>query len=191
MVKSAVLGYPRIGVGRAMKKVRNIHRQVMIRGKEGGLMIDHSGDRVLLGWQLHLATIRGGCQGGSQGTLGDNEDCGCGYHSKVWLGFINHSDRTDRSFFSSGDFTLYDHLLDHSFQFGVIPERYTAQGLSPVDTYFGMSIGWVAELGSSRQPWGVVGRTGPRVSMLWLVRWVNCQYIRHLDLSFSAEILQL
>jgi 5-methyltetrahydropteroyltriglutamate--homocysteine methyltransferase len=38
----------------------------------------------------------------------------------------------------SGEFTLYDHLLDHSFNFGVIPQRYVEQKLSPQDTYFGM-----------------------------------------------------
>jgi 5-methyltetrahydropteroyltriglutamate--homocysteine methyltransferase len=41
----------------------------------------------------------------------------------------------------SGDFTLYDHLLDHSYNFGVIPERYTSQKLSPLDTYFAMGRG--------------------------------------------------
>lgn len=41
----------------------------------------------------------------------------------------------------SGDFTLYDHLLDHSFNFGVIPERYVSQGMSPQDTYFAMGRG--------------------------------------------------
>lgn len=40
----------------------------------------------------------------------------------------------------SGDFTLYDHLLDHSFNFGVVPQRYVEQKLSPLDTYFGMLL---------------------------------------------------
>lgn len=39
------------------------------------------------------------------------------------------------------EFTLYDHLLDHSFNFNVIPERFTKQGLSPLDTFFAMGRG--------------------------------------------------
>ena len=42
----------------------------------------------------------------------------------------------------SGDFTLYDQLLDHSYNFGVIPEKYSSQGLSPIDTYFGELLGY-------------------------------------------------
>lgn len=41
----------------------------------------------------------------------------------------------------SGEFTLYDHLLDHSFNFGVVPQRYVEQKLSPLDTYFAMGRG--------------------------------------------------
>lgn len=41
----------------------------------------------------------------------------------------------------SGDFTLYDQLLDHSFNFGVIPERYASQQLNELDTYFAMGRG--------------------------------------------------
>jgi len=41
----------------------------------------------------------------------------------------------------SGEFTLYDHLLDHSYNFGVIPERYASQNLSGLDTYFAMGRG--------------------------------------------------
>ena len=42
---------------------------------------------------------------------------------------------------SSGDFTLYDHVLDHSAAFNVIPPRYTGLGLSPLDIYFAMGRG--------------------------------------------------
>lgn len=41
----------------------------------------------------------------------------------------------------SGEFTLYDSLLDHSFNFNVVPERFVKQGLSPLDTYFAMGRG--------------------------------------------------
>ncbi|CDO71280.1 hypothetical protein BN946_scf184908.g37 [Trametes cinnabarina] len=41
----------------------------------------------------------------------------------------------------SGDFTLYDHVLDHSAAFNVIPKRYLGKGLSPLDVYFAMGRG--------------------------------------------------
>ena len=43
--------------------------------------------------------------------------------------------------FFSGDFTLYDHVLDHSAAFNVIPKRYEGKGLSALDTYFAMGRG--------------------------------------------------
>lgn len=42
---------------------------------------------------------------------------------------------------SSGEFSLYDHVLDHSAAFNVIPKRYTGLGLSPLDVYFAMGRG--------------------------------------------------
>ncbi|KAL1412053.1 methionine-synthesizing 5-methyltetrahydropteroyltriglutamate--homocysteine methyltransferase [Vanrija albida] len=44
-------------------------------------------------------------------------------------------------FIPSGEFTAYDSLLDHSFNFGVIPQRFVDQKLSDVDTYFAMGRG--------------------------------------------------
>ena len=41
----------------------------------------------------------------------------------------------------SGEFSLYDHVLDHSAAFNVIPKRYVNQGLSPLDVYFAMGRG--------------------------------------------------
>lgn len=41
----------------------------------------------------------------------------------------------------SGEFSLYDHVLDHSAQFNVIPSRYAGQGLSDLDVYFAMARG--------------------------------------------------
>ncbi|KAI5124946.1 hypothetical protein M0805_007373 [Coniferiporia weirii] len=48
-------------------------------------------------------------------------------------------------FISSGDFTLYDHVLDHSAAFNVIPSRYTGFNLSPLDVYFAMGRGRQAD----------------------------------------------
>lgn len=45
----------------------------------------------------------------------------------------------------SGDFTLYDHVLDHSAAFNVIPARYTGYNLSPLDVYFAMGRGRQAD----------------------------------------------
>jgi hypothetical protein len=45
----------------------------------------------------------------------------------------------------SGEFSLYDHVLDHSAAFNVIPPRYQGQGLSPLDIYFAMGRGRQAD----------------------------------------------
>lgn len=47
--------------------------------------------------------------------------------------------------FISGDFSLYDHVLDHSAAFNVIPKRYTGLGLSDLDVYFAMGRGRQAD----------------------------------------------
>lgn len=41
----------------------------------------------------------------------------------------------------TGTFSLYDHVLDTSDTFGIIPEAYAKSGLSPLDTYFAMARG--------------------------------------------------
>lgn len=45
----------------------------------------------------------------------------------------------------SGEFSLYDHVLDHSAAFNVIPKRYVGLGLSPLDVYFAMGRGRQAD----------------------------------------------
>ena len=45
----------------------------------------------------------------------------------------------------SGEFSLYDHVLDHSTAFNVIPKRYLGLGLSPLDVYFAMGRGRQSE----------------------------------------------
>ncbi len=54
----------------------------------------------------------------------------------VRLNFFSHD---------SGEFSLYDHVLDHSAAFNVIPKRYTGHGLSPLDVYFAMGRGRQAD----------------------------------------------
>ena len=46
---------------------------------------------------------------------------------------------------SSGEFSLYDHVLDHSAAFNVVPKRYVGHGLSPLDVYFAMGRGRQAD----------------------------------------------
>ncbi|WFD37070.1 5-methyltetrahydropteroyltriglutamate--homocysteine S-methyltransferase [Malassezia japonica] len=41
----------------------------------------------------------------------------------------------------TGTFSLYDHVLDASNTFGIIPDAYKNSGLSPLDTYFAMARG--------------------------------------------------
>lgn len=41
----------------------------------------------------------------------------------------------------SGDFTLYDHVLDHCTLFNVIPSKYAEAKLSPLDLEFAMGRG--------------------------------------------------
>ncbi|KAK0468222.1 cobalamin-independent synthase [Desarmillaria tabescens] len=48
-------------------------------------------------------------------------------------------------FVPSGEFSLYDHVLDHSAAFNVIPKRYIGHGLSPLDVYFAMGRGRQAD----------------------------------------------
>ncbi|KAG9018844.1 methionine-synthesizing 5- methyltetrahydropteroyltriglutamate--homocysteine methyltransferase [Tulasnella sp. 427] len=45
----------------------------------------------------------------------------------------------------TGEFSLYDHVLDHSAAFNVIPSRYQNLGLSPLDVFFAMGRGRQAD----------------------------------------------
>ncbi|KAG9317417.1 cobalamin-independent synthase [Chiua virens] len=45
----------------------------------------------------------------------------------------------------SGEFTLYDHVLNHSTAFNVIPKRYLGLGLSDLDVFFAMGRGRQAD----------------------------------------------
>ncbi|KAG1755595.1 cobalamin-independent synthase [Suillus lakei] len=44
-------------------------------------------------------------------------------------------------FIPSGEFSLYDHVLDHSAAFNAIPKRYQGLGLSALDVFFAMGRG--------------------------------------------------
>lgn len=65
-------------------------------------------------------------------------------------------------FIPSNDFSFYDGVLDTSFMLGIIPERYLALNLSPLDTYFAMSRGYQGESGD--------------VKALAMKKWFNTNY---------------
>ena len=66
------------------------------------------------------------------------------------------------SFFSSGDFSFYDGMLDTAVLLGVVPSRYSALGLNALDTYFAMARGYQGDAGD--------------VSALAMKKWFNTNY---------------
>ncbi len=63
---------------------------------------------------------------------------------------------------SSNDFSLYDTTLDTAVLFGLVPERYRALGLSPLDTYFALARGYQGPAGD--------------VHALPMKKWFNTNY---------------
>lgn len=62
----------------------------------------------------------------------------------------------------SGDFSFYDHLLDAAVLFQIVPKRYAALDLPPLDTYFAMARGYQGEKGN--------------VKALAMKKWFNTNY---------------
>lgn len=62
----------------------------------------------------------------------------------------------------SNDFSFYDHILDHSQLFNVIPERYSKYNLAPIDTVFAMGRG--------------LQRDNVDVPALEMVKWFDSNY---------------
>ncbi len=65
-------------------------------------------------------------------------------------------------FIPSNDFSFYDNLLDTAVLFNVVPKRYQALNLSPLDTYFAMARGYQGEEGD--------------VKALPMKKWFNTNY---------------
>ncbi|EGC03987.1 putative 5-methyltetrahydropteroyltriglutamate--homocysteine S-methyltransferase [Ruminococcus albus 8] len=65
-------------------------------------------------------------------------------------------------FIPSNDFSYYDGLLDTAFLLNAVPERYTARGLSHLDTYFAAARGYQGEKGD--------------VKALAMKKWYNTNY---------------
>ena len=65
-------------------------------------------------------------------------------------------------FIPSNDFSYYDGMLDTAFLLNAVPERYTALGLSALDTYFAAARGYQGEKGD--------------VKALAMKKWYNTNY---------------
>jgi 5-methyltetrahydropteroyltriglutamate--homocysteine methyltransferase len=104
MVKSSVLGFPRIGANREVKKAVEAYWAGKITLEE-----------------LDVAT------------------------KEVRKSSLESLKAKGVDYIPSGDFTLYDHVLDHSLAFNVVPKRYQGHNLHPVDIYFAMGRGRQAE----------------------------------------------
>ncbi|KAF8639707.1 hypothetical protein AX17_000969 [Amanita inopinata Kibby_2008] len=104
MVLSSVLGFPRIGANREVKKAVEAYWAGKISADE-----------------LTKAAAE--------------------VKKESWTNVKAHG----VDFVPSGEFSLYDHVLDHSAAFNVIPKRYVGLGLSPLDVYFAMGRGRQAD----------------------------------------------
>ncbi|KAG6831142.1 hypothetical protein H0H92_012567 [Tricholoma furcatifolium] len=104
MVLSSVLGFPRIGANREVKKAVEAYWAGKISADE---LTKVASQVKLASWEAVKA----------QGV----------------------------DVIPSGEFSLYDHVLDHSAAFNVIPKRYVGLGLSPLDVYFAMGRGRQSE----------------------------------------------
>ncbi|KIL00624.1 hypothetical protein PAXRUDRAFT_821522 [Paxillus rubicundulus Ve08.2h10] len=104
MVSSSVLGFPRIGANREVKKAVEAY------------------------WAGKLSA----------------EDLGKAAADVRKTNWTNLKER-NVDLISSGEFSLYDHVLDHSSAFNVIPKRYVGLGLSALDVFFAMGRGRQAD----------------------------------------------
>ncbi|WP_127529916.1 5-methyltetrahydropteroyltriglutamate--homocysteine S-methyltransferase [Paenibacillus kobensis] len=80
-------------------------------------------------------------------------------------------------FIPSNDFSFYDHLLDTACLFNIVPQRYQALGLSPLETYFAMARGYQGEHGD--------------VKALAMKKWYNTNYhymVPEIDDSTSIRL---
>ncbi|EPY50973.1 homocysteine methyltransferase [Schizosaccharomyces cryophilus OY26] len=127
MVQSAVLGFPRIGKNRELKKATEAYWSGKISADElqtaaKSLRLEH--------WKLQKA----------QGV----------------------------DIVPSNDFSFYDQIMDHSFTFNAIPERYLKYDLTPLDTYFAM--------GRGMQRPAVDGKPAVDVPSQEMVKWFDSNY---------------
>lgn len=121
MVQSAVLGFPRMGVLRDLKKATEAYWGGKTTQEE---LLAEAKRLRLAHWKIQ-------------------KDAGV-------------------DIIPSNDFALYDQVLSHIQDFGAVPERYTKDGLNPIDQYFAM--------GRGHQKGGV------DVPSLEMVKWFDSNY---------------
>lgn len=80
-------------------------------------------------------------------------------------------------FIPSNDFSFYDTLLDTAVLLNIIPQRYTALGLSPLDTYFAMARGYQGPAGD--------------VKALAMKKWFNTNYHYMVPEIDDATVIRL
>ncbi|GAA5833024.1 hypothetical protein JCM3766R1_000402 [Sporobolomyces carnicolor] len=100
MTRSAVLGFPRIGAKREVKKATEAYWAGKISAEE---LQKVAKEQRIARWQLI-------------------KDAGV-------------------DVVPSGDFTLYDHVLDFNYTFNIIPSRFAKANVSDLDRYFAMGRG--------------------------------------------------
>ena len=75
---------------------------------------------------------------------------------------LNLQKTSGLDFIPSNDFSFYDGVLDTAFLLNAVPERYTALGLSELDTYFAAARGYQGKKGD--------------VKALAMKKWYNTNY---------------
>lgn len=121
MVTSSVLGFPRIGAKRELKKATEGYWNGKVTAEE---LLQTGKDLRAHNWKLQKEA---------------------GVDS-----------------IASNDFSFYDQILDASYLFNVIPQRYRDSKLSPLDEYFAMGRG--------------LQREGVDVPALEMVKWFDSNY---------------
>lgn len=112
-VRSANLGYPRIGENREWKKALEKY------------------------WNGSLS---------KEELLAETE--------QLRLQFLQKQKKSGIDFIPVGDFSLYDHVLDTSVMFGIVPKRFTYNGGQvPLETYFAIARGTEGAVASEMTKW--------------------------------------
>ena len=68
------------------------------------------------------------------------------------IAFLEKQAKAGLDLIPVGDFSLYDHILDLSFQFGIIPKRFAKEDIT-LDLYFAIARGDKEHVASSMKKW--------------------------------------
>jgi 5-methyltetrahydropteroyltriglutamate--homocysteine methyltransferase len=127
MVQSSVLGFPRIGAQRELKKTTEAYWSGKVQLDE---LLKVGKDIRATNWKLQKAA--------------------------------------GVDIIASNDFSFYDHILDTSLLFNVIPERYTKYELQPIDVLFAMGRGLQRKATETSK--------AVDVTALEMVKWFDSNY---------------